>query len=234
LLKHQVETPPSITTERPDAPPMLLNICEKMMSKDPNDRYQTAGDVGERLTEWLADRGQQVGDNNRRSSDSGGSVGVGSDVFRRFAASISRTGSDSGSSIHRDSSLNVPSSVKSGLGTKAEEADEDIGLAPLEEEVEPEEETFDSSDSDSGDGSASEEELAEQEPLKSLFEETLEKEAIAEEKVARFITQPGEINPLRPEGYTPQKSGPSPLLFVGIGVGVIIVVVILFFAFGGS
>ena len=153
-------------------PPMLLNICERMMNKDPDDRYQTAEDVAERLTDWLADRGQDVGDAGKRP-ESGGSGGVGSDVFRRFAASISRAG-DSGSSIHRDSSLNVPSAVKSG--TNIDQDDEpEIGLAPLEEEAEPEEETFDSSDSDTGDDAAAEEEHEEVGPLKSLFEETLEK-----------------------------------------------------------
>ena len=45
LLKHQVEKAPSILNDRPDAPPILLHICETMMSKNPNDRYQTADDV---------------------------------------------------------------------------------------------------------------------------------------------------------------------------------------------
>jgi len=226
LLKHQVESPASILTERPEAPPTLLHICERMMNKDPDDRYQTAGEVSERLAEWLADRGQEVGDSGKKSD---GGSGVGSDVFRRFAASIGRSGSDTGSSIHRDSSLSVPSSVKSGLRID-DDKDQEIGLAPLEEEAEPEEVTYESSDSESGDGSLVEEEPAEIEPLKSLFEETMEKKEQEDALESRHIMQPGEINPLRPPGYTQQSSGPSPWLFVGIAIGVVVLAVAVFFA----
>ncbi|NOY42951.1 MAG: serine/threonine protein kinase [Planctomycetes bacterium] len=223
LIKHQVEKPPSILIERPDAPPTLLHICDRMMSKKPDDRYQTAGDVAVRLTEWLADRGQEVGDSKKRS-DSGS--GIGSDVFRRFAASIGRSGSDSGSSVHRDSSPKLSGSSKSGSRPKVEE--QDIGLAPLEEEAEPEEETFDSSDSDTAEGSPAEiGEPLEVEPLKSLVEETIDKKEKEESTKKRFVTQPGEINPLRPPGYSPPGSGPSPWIFVGIGAGVLLVIAIL-------
>ena len=82
LLKHQVEKAPSILKDRPDAPPILLHICETMMAKKPAERYQTADDVVDRLAEWLSDRGRDVGDSGKNLDKQGG---VGSDVFRRFA-----------------------------------------------------------------------------------------------------------------------------------------------------
>ena len=45
LIKHQVEQAPSIFKERPDAPSVLVNICNRMMAKKVEDRYQTADDV---------------------------------------------------------------------------------------------------------------------------------------------------------------------------------------------
>ncbi len=38
LLKHQTTKPDSIFKTRPDAPPSLVDICETMMSKKPDDR----------------------------------------------------------------------------------------------------------------------------------------------------------------------------------------------------
>jgi len=57
LLMHQQKEPPAITVDRPDAPRDLLNICKKMMAKKLEDRYQTAGEVEQALTQWLVDRG---------------------------------------------------------------------------------------------------------------------------------------------------------------------------------
>ena len=96
LLKHQVEQAPSIFKDRPDAPSVLVNICNRMMAKRPDERYQTAGEVAERLAEWLGDRGIEVGDSGKKSGRGGGSGGIGSDVFRRFAASMQKAGGDSG------------------------------------------------------------------------------------------------------------------------------------------
>ena len=39
---------------RPDAPAGLIAICRKMMAKSANDRYQSADQVSQILTEWLA------------------------------------------------------------------------------------------------------------------------------------------------------------------------------------
>lgn len=56
LLKHQTQPPPSIAVERADAPAELLAICERMMAKSPDDRYQSASDVSTALGAWLAER----------------------------------------------------------------------------------------------------------------------------------------------------------------------------------
>lgn len=45
LLKHQIETPPSILKNRPDAPAKLVELCEKMLAKSPQLRYQSAEEL---------------------------------------------------------------------------------------------------------------------------------------------------------------------------------------------
>ena len=57
LMAHQKQAPPSIRIDRPDAPADLMEICTKMMSKKPADRYQSAGEVADVLGDWLAAHG---------------------------------------------------------------------------------------------------------------------------------------------------------------------------------
>ncbi len=57
LMAHQKQPPPSISKERPDAPPDLVAICTKMMAKNPADRFQSMNDVAQTLRRWLADQG---------------------------------------------------------------------------------------------------------------------------------------------------------------------------------
>lgn len=54
LMKHQKEEPGSIFIDRADAPKHLVEICNRMMAKAPEYRYQTAGEVAEALSGWLA------------------------------------------------------------------------------------------------------------------------------------------------------------------------------------
>ena len=75
MLAHTLQQPPSIFEDRPDAPRSLVAICERMMAKKPEDRYQTAVDVANVLRDWLKSRGPS-GDSGPRlggASDSGGS-----------------------------------------------------------------------------------------------------------------------------------------------------------------
>ncbi|MBO7680654.1 MAG: serine/threonine protein kinase, partial [Thermoguttaceae bacterium] len=57
LLAHQRQQPASIFVDRPDAPQDLVQICEKMMAKKPDDRYQSASEVSEVLSRWLVKHG---------------------------------------------------------------------------------------------------------------------------------------------------------------------------------
>ena len=52
ILQHQTQQPRDIRQERPDAPAELVNICAKMMAKQPADRYQSAAEVVHALQQW--------------------------------------------------------------------------------------------------------------------------------------------------------------------------------------
>jgi len=53
LLAHQMKAPEPIENQRPDAPPVLLAIIDRMTTKKPEDRYQSAEEVAEVLKSWL-------------------------------------------------------------------------------------------------------------------------------------------------------------------------------------
>ncbi|MCA9230110.1 MAG: serine/threonine protein kinase [Planctomycetales bacterium] len=223
LMKHQRETAPSILKERPDAPPTLLHICEKMMLKDPNERYQTAGDVAERLAEWLADRGREVGDSTKNT---GTGSGIGSDAFKGFAATFTRQPGSLSGIGGEESSKKAPSSVGKPLKVESNDYDDhEIGLAPLEEDAPRDEDSYalNESSSSSGDLAEALKDTVAEGPHKSLIEEAIEKEERAKKVNERFVRDPGEINPLRPPGYVNPKQGPPVLLYVGIGLGVLVV-----------
>ncbi|HWB14222.1 MAG TPA: serine/threonine-protein kinase [Pirellulales bacterium] len=57
LMKHQTAEPTSISKERPGAPAELVAICQRMMAKSPDKRFQTAGEVADALAKWLAKSG---------------------------------------------------------------------------------------------------------------------------------------------------------------------------------
>ncbi len=52
ILKHQNQEPQSISAQRSDVPQSLIEICNKMMSKRPADRYQTAAELSQVLAAW--------------------------------------------------------------------------------------------------------------------------------------------------------------------------------------
>lgn len=52
IMKHQSQEPQSIAQLRPGVPADLVEICCKMMAKDPADRYQTAEEVSQVLAQW--------------------------------------------------------------------------------------------------------------------------------------------------------------------------------------
>lgn len=53
LMAHQTKQPKPIVEERADMPAGLTDIINKMMAKNPDERYQTARDTAQALHEWL-------------------------------------------------------------------------------------------------------------------------------------------------------------------------------------
>ena len=57
LMAHRTEKPEPISKSRPDVPLDLEAIIDKMTAKSPQQRYQTAKEVAEKLRKWLAESG---------------------------------------------------------------------------------------------------------------------------------------------------------------------------------
>lgn len=57
LLAHQQKQPQNILIDRPDAPADLVNLCKKMMSKNPDDRQKDAMEVARDFEDWLIEHG---------------------------------------------------------------------------------------------------------------------------------------------------------------------------------
>ncbi len=60
LLSHQSKLPKPLLEVRPDAPPGLIIVLERLMAKKPEDRYQTAKDAATGLLDWLSESGGSV------------------------------------------------------------------------------------------------------------------------------------------------------------------------------
>ena len=132
LLKHQVEEPAPVLKTRPDAPLSLVEICARMMSKKAEERYQTAGEVSEKLGDWLAERGRKIGGGRLSTSDDDGS-GVGSGILGRFSVPPPlATPLPTPASSETLSSADRDTAKLHGPDTDAE--DQDIGLAPLDDD----------------------------------------------------------------------------------------------------
>jgi len=54
LAQHQMADPPDLRKIRADIPPELNDVVMRMMSKEPDERYQTATEVIEALTPWTS------------------------------------------------------------------------------------------------------------------------------------------------------------------------------------
>ncbi|MBX3432677.1 MAG: protein kinase [Pirellulales bacterium] len=240
LLKHQVEKAPSIFNDRPDAPPGLVNICNRMMAKKAEDRYQTASEVSERLTEWLAERGHTVGSLSKRDGGGSGSDGIGSDVFRRFSAGLSSPGgggssgkpsSPSGSGIGRTQGRR-PAQQRPRPVAASTEPEEDLALAPFDEEdgkaksgsAPATAKPAMSPATATASGPPSDPQI--KRPVRSLIEEELES-ARSKQPKAPPPRRPDEFNPLQPPGYVPPSNGPPAWIFVLVGLGVVALIVVI-------
>ncbi len=62
IMLHQTAEPTDIHTLRSDVPEALIAIYRKMMAKRPDDRYQSAVEVSQALTEFLGDGGTGLTD----------------------------------------------------------------------------------------------------------------------------------------------------------------------------
>jgi serine/threonine protein kinase len=242
LLKHQTTKPESILRIRPDAPPSLVDICERMMAKKPEERFQSAGDVAQRLTEWLADRGRKLGGGHIESAEEGS--GIGSGIFSRYGVSVAppssgKAASSSGrvvSSAGRDTQKLDQQSTGGGV------PEEDIGLAPLDEEDVLGVAQRKSPDvTSSGAGLESLGDLATSSDVgvigppsgKSLIEEELHDPEM--EAIKRRMMERAKYNPLQPPGFVPPNRG-VPLgvwLLIG-GITIAVIALVLSLVLTGS
>jgi WD40 repeat protein len=53
IMSHVQEPPPSLSTARPEAPPELVAVLDRMLAKDPAKRFQTPAEVALALTPFL-------------------------------------------------------------------------------------------------------------------------------------------------------------------------------------
>jgi eukaryotic-like serine/threonine-protein kinase len=112
LLAHQTKQPTPIHTLRPETPPELVAVVDRMMAKKPDDRFQSAKDASQALLQWLSEHGgaawaemnPSAGVANSVISAGGSSIVGHSDVFTGDTVVQSRgtahgAGPGSGSSI---------------------------------------------------------------------------------------------------------------------------------------
>lgn len=92
LLKHQKSKPAPLLDKRGDIPPELVLICNKMMAKDPEKRSQSAMEIAEELTEYLAARGKAV--TGSSDSSAGSRIGLAAAVVRELADAQEDSGED--------------------------------------------------------------------------------------------------------------------------------------------
>lgn len=59
IAKHQSVMPDPIKKSRPNCPPSLQRICEKMIAKQPEDRFNDASEVAFELRAWMESRGKE-------------------------------------------------------------------------------------------------------------------------------------------------------------------------------
>ena len=83
MVAHTLQQPPSIFEDRPDAPRSLVAICERMMAKKPDDRYQSAAEVVAVLRDWLK-ANSPSGDSGPRLGGTSASGNSGLRIGRAF------------------------------------------------------------------------------------------------------------------------------------------------------
>lgn len=132
LLKHQNEAPPSIFERRPDVPPALVKICERMMAKSVDQRIQTATEVAIVLREWLATRGRKLSAVYTANAPDQPADASSSGRFRRTFS----TQTGGGSGIGRLPESDTISSSREDT-TAGDSRNDNLTLAPIDEESQP-------------------------------------------------------------------------------------------------
>jgi serine/threonine protein kinase len=69
IFRHRGETPTPLLTLKPDLPPAFVQMVEKMMAKNPDDRYPSAAAVEDELRSWAVDEAVQPLDRPEEASD---------------------------------------------------------------------------------------------------------------------------------------------------------------------
>lgn len=150
MLKHQARRPVDIRKRRPGVPDALVNICSRLMEKQPDKRFATAGDAADALRDFLEGRYQSVSDDSLLTfaEDDGGSgisrkTGQSSVLGRRLGGSSTAAGASLENTVSEKLDL-VPDAGGSKSLLKPAAApilpvpaadlsgEPDYGLAPLE------------------------------------------------------------------------------------------------------
>lgn len=239
LLKHQVEEPESLLKLRPDCPLSLVDICRRMMSKKPENRPQTAGEIATMLHAWLAEReydggsgsGLGGGSGLGASGSSGLGSGIGSGILNRYS-SMGKPGSGGGNG--------APDDTKKTYASSSQGTEEDIGLAPLEEDNEDKDKKRDKKASASsgvlsdesgpkltGSGRVISALSSPSSPQKSIFDEEYAKDE-EDDPIARRAARSGTYDPLHPPGYVNPYLRTSPWVWVGVAVALLVIGFALF------
>ncbi|TWT90608.1 Serine/threonine-protein kinase PrkC [Pseudobythopirellula maris] len=254
LLKHQTEEPEGILSRRPDCPLSLVDLIKRMMSKKAFNRPATSGEVASELKKWLSERGRSVGGATVRDDE----PGVGSGILGRFSAPSSH-GASSGGSSKIGPAGSQGSSAGSGSmtgdrdtkrldGSGADTLDEDIGLAPIEDEElnKPGKKPAPASspskgpspsktksspssgvlgdsrpsltDKPGGDSSKA----GQSGPPRSIFEEVYHEEE--DDPIARRAARASEYDPLHPPGYVNPYNRTPAWVWVLAGVAAVVVI----------
>lgn len=237
LLKHQKEEPASIYVDRPDAPATLVDICRRMMMKDPSQRIQTASDVASELRQWLSGRGYKGESSPAGSRRMAGALGDTGSLTGRSSLGNRALGDRTLEQISQSSpAASPPRFTKSASDTVSSRSsdtnDEDLTLAPLDEEEKLTAKRGGSGAGKSDVTNVSPSDLNLDEQVLSQIEEEIGEstsgsmvDALLEERKLTSVSTSGVVLRSRQK-----KSGPPPWIWAivaGVGVLVLLVVVML-------
>jgi serine/threonine protein kinase len=133
ILKHQSRRPMDIRKRRPGVPDDLVNICSRMMEKQPGRRFQTAGDAADALTAFCEGRLDELDlDESQQATEDSG---VGLDALPEDSSS-GRSGilskSMAGKSVSTSRSMNAAGKSTATGKSSHHSVTDDLDLTPTE------------------------------------------------------------------------------------------------------